>query len=90
MPFLMDIGSRNKFISANWVKTLRLKSYSIKNFPMIGASDKELVITRRCSLIGMKIEWSCFPSWFLGVVLCSVFKLWDKFDGIVREMEEVN
>jgi len=52
----MDIGSRNKFISANWVKTLRLKSYSIKNFPMIGASDKELVITRRCSLIGMKIE----------------------------------
>ena len=53
VPFLMDTGSTHNFISAKWVKSLGLKSQSIKNFPVMVASDKQMVITRSCT----QAEW---------------------------------
>ena len=53
VPFLMDTGSTHNFISAKWVKTLGLKSQSIKIFPVMIASDKQMVITRSCT----QVEW---------------------------------
>jgi len=40
VPFLMDTGSTHNFISANWVKTLGLKSQNIQGFLVTVASDK--------------------------------------------------
>ena len=46
VPFLMDTGSTHNFISAKWVKSLGLKSQSIKFFLVMVASNKQMVITR--------------------------------------------
>ena len=53
VPFLMDTGSTHNFISAKWVKSLGLKSQSIKNFLVMITSDKQMVITRSCT----QVEW---------------------------------
>nr|KYP74689.1 Retrovirus-related Pol polyprotein from transposon 17.6 [Cajanus cajan] len=76
VPFLMDTGSAHNFISANWVKTLELKSQSIRNFPVMVASDKELFITRSCTQVEWKFndhifqaDYLVLPSSAFGVIL---------------------
>ena len=74
--FLMDIGSTHNFISAKWVKSLRLKSQSIKNFLVMVASNRQMVITRSYT----QVEWRFYdhifqadflvlPSNIFGVIL---------------------
>ena len=65
VPFLMDIGSTHNFISANWVKTLGLKSQNIQGFLVTVTSDKQLVITKKCSQVQWKFNDLVFVADFL-------------------------
>ena len=76
VPFLMDTGSTHNFISANWVKTLGLKSQNIQVFSVTVASDKQLVITKKCSQVQWKfndlvffVDFLVLPSSTFGVIL---------------------
>ena len=76
VPFLMDTGSTHNFISAKWVKSLGLKSQSIKNFPVMIASNKQMVITRSCTQVEWRFgdhifqaDFLVLPSSIFGVIL---------------------
>ena len=72
VPFLMDTGNTHNFFSAKWVKSLGLKSQSIKNFPVMIASDKQMVITRSCTQVEWRFGDQIFQADFL-VLPSSIF-----------------
>ena len=76
VPFLMDTGNTHNFFSAKWVKSLGLKSQSIKIFPVMIASDKQMVITRSCTQVKWwfgdhicQADFLVLPSNIFGVIL---------------------
>ena len=72
VPFLMDTGNTHNFFSAKWVKSLGLKSQSIKIFPVMIASDKQMVITRSCTQVEWRFGDQIFQADFL-VLPSSIF-----------------
>uniref|UniRef100_A0A151UDB9 Retrovirus-related Pol polyprotein from transposon 17.6 n=1 Tax=Cajanus cajan TaxID=3821 RepID=A0A151UDB9_CAJCA len=65
VPFLMDTGSTHNFISDKWVKVLGLKTQFVKDFPVIVASDKKLLITRKCEQTTWRFSDHTFTADFL-------------------------
>ena len=75
VPFLMDTRSTHNFISDKWVKLLGLKTQFVKDFSVTVASDKKLLITRKCEQITWKFNDCVFttdlilPSNNFGIIL---------------------
>nr|KYP66539.1 Retrovirus-related Pol polyprotein from transposon 297 family [Cajanus cajan] len=65
VPFLMDTGSTHNFISDKWVKVLGLKTQFVKDFPVTVASDKKLLITRKCEQTTWRFSDHTFTADFL-------------------------
>jgi hypothetical protein len=65
VPFLMDTGSTHNFVSEKWVKLLGLRTQFMKEFPVLVASEKQVVIKSRCTALQWSFQQHVFHHDFL-------------------------
>jgi hypothetical protein len=72
----MDTESTHNFMSEKWVKHLGLKTQFIKQFPVVVANEKSIVIDRKCEALQwsfqqhyLKDDFLVLPGLAYGVIL---------------------
>ena len=61
----MDTGSTHNFASDRWMKKLGLTTQCIKEFPVVVASDKPVIIDKKCEQLNWKFKDHEFVGDFL-------------------------
>ena len=61
----MDTGSTHNFASDRWMKKLGLTTQCIKEFPVVVASDKPVIIDKKCEQLRWKFKDHEFVGDFL-------------------------